>query len=138
IGLQIIRLTCEVRLDIEGFVEYFLDLYTPVLELVTYGLALAAVVFCKNAGIRSSSVLFVFWLLKMLCETVSFRSAVRNYSSDGADAIGYVYTIISYPFIVGQFLLNCWSDTTNDEDCDPKRREDRTCPQKASSSLNRL
>ncbi|CAG7828681.1 unnamed protein product, partial [Allacma fusca] len=43
--LQLVQLSNEVGLDADRFVVYSLELYTPILELTTYGLATAAVVF---------------------------------------------------------------------------------------------
>ena len=46
--------------------------------LVLQCLALFLILFDKIKGIRSSGVLFLFWLLLAVCEAIPFRTAIQN------------------------------------------------------------
>ncbi|CAG7727098.1 unnamed protein product, partial [Allacma fusca] len=112
----LVLLVNEVGLNANTFAVYPLDICNPILELVTYGLALATVIVSRNFGIPSCSVQFVFWSVKMVCNAVPFRTALRTYFSvkDDSDEVLLLVEIISYPLIVAQFLLNCWADSGTD------------------------
>ncbi|CAG7727611.1 unnamed protein product, partial [Allacma fusca] len=128
------QLVNEVGLNAKTFAVYPLDICNPILELVTYGLALVAVVLSRNFGIPSCSVQFVFWFVKMICKAVPFRTALRTYSTakDDSDQVLLLVEIISYPLIVAQFLLNCWADFGEDFQ---KPISDKSKPQSRASTL---
>ncbi|CAG7728837.1 unnamed protein product, partial [Allacma fusca] len=73
-----------------------------------------------------------------------FRTALRHYPiKDDGDIVLFLVEIISYPLIVGEFLLNCWADSASAfrKASGPdvlKGRKDRLCPKSQSSTLNRL
>ncbi|CAG7829867.1 unnamed protein product, partial [Allacma fusca] len=70
--------------------------------------------------------------------------ALRHYPiKDDGDIVLFLVEVISYPLIVGEFLLNCWADSASAfrKASGPdvlKGRKDRLCPKSQSSALNRL
>ncbi|CAG7836371.1 unnamed protein product [Allacma fusca] len=141
--LQFVKVIDEIRMTIQGFVVYSLDWHLAIIEIADYVLALTAVVYSKNVGVRSSYVQFGFWFLKVVCEAVPFRTALLNYSliNNDDDLIFFLVEAISYPLVVAQFLLHCWADSAEEVDessYDPKRQDDKSCPESRSSALSQL
>uniref|UniRef100_A0A4W3I1D3 Multidrug resistance-associated protein 1 n=1 Tax=Callorhinchus milii TaxID=7868 RepID=A0A4W3I1D3_CALMI len=64
-------------------------------------LAVFIIQFERLKGLRSSAVMFLFWLLTLLCSTIEFRSTVMN--------LLYPVRITFVPSFLLTVILLCWS-----------------------------
>lgn len=89
------------------FYELFLQVYSGVL-----------VYYNRKYGMCTSGLLFLFWLLLMVCGIPEFRTEIRHSQADnvapefyGIHLISLVYFIL----VIVMFLLNCVPDKPPEE-----------------------
>ncbi|CAG7718432.1 unnamed protein product, partial [Allacma fusca] len=111
-------------------------------------LALILQIYTKRKGVHSSAVLFIFWFLTALCAVFEFQSAIRSFPLGDQYNYQKVYTIItliSYPLIVIELLLNFFADhlpvskfDDDNSEKNDKPSENEPCPQFLSSFPNQF
>nr|CAD7261608.1 unnamed protein product [Timema shepardi] len=110
--LAIADLGYAIHQSSTGYDVYPVDYYTPIVKLTTFSLSVALILFNKKRGLRTSGVLFMFWLLLAVCGTVQFRSEIRKIFFDTSTQT--VYTIVSYVLYyiitISLLILNCFAD----------------------------
>ncbi|CAG7833093.1 unnamed protein product [Allacma fusca] len=123
----------------EGYNVFPVAIYTPIIKIATYILALLLLHFSRTRGVQSSGVQFLFWFLLVICETFTFRTVIRSRSMPNPEErLPFIVHMIYYPLIVGQFLINCWADMRPEFEQNPTKLKDRPCPEVGSSYLNRV
>nr|CAD7198501.1 unnamed protein product [Timema douglasi] len=110
--LAIADLGYAIHQSSTGYDVYPVDYYTPIIKLTTFSLSVALILFNKKRGLRTSGVLFMFWLLLAVCGTVQFRSEIRKIFFDTSTQP--VYPIVSYVLYyiitISLLILNCFAD----------------------------
>uniref|UniRef100_A0A4W3I1R4 Multidrug resistance-associated protein 1 n=1 Tax=Callorhinchus milii TaxID=7868 RepID=A0A4W3I1R4_CALMI len=84
-----------------GFGHATVLILGPAFLGVTMLLAVFIIQFERLKGLRSSAVMFLFWLLTLLCSTIEFRSTVMN--------LLYPVRITFVPSFLLTVILLCWS-----------------------------
>ncbi|KAJ8673709.1 hypothetical protein QAD02_004971 [Eretmocerus hayati] len=119
-----------------AIIVYKVDFYTPLVKIFTFVLALVLLFYNSKFGMRTSGLLWQFWLLLSLCGVVQYRSLLRKNYSDSESSYQFVSYMIYYPVILVMFLLNFFVDA------EPKFSEyppaERPCPEQAASFPSRL
>ncbi|XP_065568544.1 multidrug resistance-associated protein 1-like isoform X2 [Artemia franciscana] len=88
------------------------DIYTPLIKCATLVLSLVLLIAGKRRGIRSSGVLFIFWLLLSICGAVTYRTQIMR-ATDPVESVNtFTFTtyMIYYPLVIFMLFLNCFSD----------------------------
>ncbi|XP_044733468.1 multidrug resistance-associated protein 1-like [Chrysoperla carnea] len=111
------------------------ETFVPILRFLTYMYALVLTYFNKTRGIRSSGVLFIFWLISTICGGVQFRSEIRRFKNHNPNFFTISY-ITQYIEIVLLLLLNCWADIRKDACISSPFRQGN--PEEESSFLSRI
>ncbi|GAB0095977.1 multidrug resistance-associated protein 1 [Sergentomyia squamirostris] len=121
---------------------YAVHIVTPVILMITFIDAMILMLLHRRKGIRSSGLMFLFWLLIVFCGIFRFRSQLMNFDPDGEtteeqlDFHTYQYgsVITHFCLCILGLLLNCFAD---------KPPEDRVkvgnpSPELSSSFLRKL
>ncbi|CAG7836473.1 unnamed protein product [Allacma fusca] len=138
-SLEACNLGNAIVMQSDGYNVFPVAFWTPIIKIVTYILALYLLHFSRTRGIQSAGVQFLFWLLLTVCETITFRSVIRQRDVETpGGSLPFVINLIYYPLIVGQLLINCWADLRPEYEQNPRILKDRPCPEKDSSYLNRI
>nr|XP_023677559.1 multidrug resistance-associated protein 1-like [Paramormyrops kingsleyae] len=109
-----------------GFVEFFyilleknqeiqkhiVFLISPVIRSLTMVLAISVVHLERTKGCRSSIILFIFWLLAVLCSLVPLRAKIQLAIQEdfSVDALRYLAFFSYFSFQLAQLVLVCFSD----------------------------
>ncbi|XP_067009700.2 multidrug resistance-associated protein 1 isoform X3 [Anabrus simplex] len=118
--------------------RYSVDYYVPVIKMVTFGLAAVLLWYNRKRGLRTSGLLFIFWLLLVLFGVVQYRAELVRAKEGIDDKMLYQFVsyMIYYPLVVIMFLLNCKSDEA------PRYTEhppvENPCPEQGASFLSRI
>lgn len=111
---------------------------TPTVLGITMLLSVLLVQYERMKGVQSSGVLLVFWLLALLCATVSFRSRVLQALNQPSLVSVWKYTtfFIYYILLLVALVLSCLSDqpplfSQAVKDTNP-------CPETGASFLSRI
>lgn len=85
---------------------------TPLVLGMTMLLATFLIQFERLRGVQSSGVLFIFWLLCLLCATVPFRSKILQASSQGevTDKLRFTTFYFYFSMVVCEFILCCFNE----------------------------
>ncbi|GAB0092997.1 hypothetical protein DMENIID0001_080490 [Sergentomyia squamirostris] len=97
---------------------YPVHIVTPVILIITFIDALILMLLHKHKGIRSSGLLFLFWLLIFFTGIFRFRSQIMNFESSEETSEDQIdFQIYHYASVITHFslciialLLNCFSD----------------------------
>nr|CAD7258418.1 unnamed protein product [Timema shepardi] len=68
----------EISRGSQGFDVFSADYLAPLVKMASLGLAGVLQYYNRTKGIRTSGILFLFWLLSALCGLVHFRHLVRK------------------------------------------------------------
>ncbi|XP_050310916.1 multidrug resistance-associated protein 1 isoform X2 [Anthonomus grandis grandis] len=114
------------------------DIYTPLLKLVTFILSAIFIYYNKKHGLQTSGLLFIFWFLASLFGAPQFRTEIRKaqVTEDTYSYYQYISYLIYYPLVILMFLLNCFVDQPPRYTKYPKTKH--PCPEQQSSFLSRL
>ncbi|XP_071454824.1 multidrug resistance-associated protein 1 isoform X2 [Hetaerina americana] len=117
---------------------YPVDYLAPVLRMISFAYAGVLLLFNLKKGLRSSGLLFLFWLLFCLCEAVQYRTQIMDatYDESYASSFSFVLFMIYYPLLVAMLFLNCFADAPPNFLHYPP--EKNPCPEKAASFLSRI
>ncbi|MFT7798876.1 multidrug resistance-associated protein 1-like isoform X1 [Arapaima gigas] len=110
----------------QGAVKAPVAYISPLLLGVTMVLAGLLVQYERLKGVQSSGVMLIFWLVALLCATVSFRSKVLQAVNEDPNVDRFRFTTfyIYWTLVLVELVLNCLSDkppffskTVNDPVC---------------------
>ncbi|CAI6345192.1 unnamed protein product [Macrosiphum euphorbiae] len=112
--LSIISITDVVYAIIRyllGMAVFNVDIYTPFIKLITFGFA--SILICANParGIRSSGLIFLFWLFLAFFGMVQYRTELRLVSYDVSfHNYPFISYMVYYPIILIEFVLSFFAD----------------------------
>ncbi|KAJ8721589.1 hypothetical protein PYW07_002364 [Mythimna separata] len=88
------------------------DFYDPVVKLLTLMLSVTLLCYNRKYGIKTSGVLFSFWLLLILAGLPQLRFEIVHYSTnvDAYARYSFGSYILYYTLTVIMFVLNCFAD----------------------------
>ncbi|KAL1498078.1 hypothetical protein ABEB36_008934 [Hypothenemus hampei] len=123
--------------NLEGGVPS-VDIYTPLIKLVTFLLSGLLLYYNKKHGHRTSGLLFLFWLLLSICGAPQFRTELRtSHKEDVSNTYHqYISYLIYYPLVLLIFLLNCFADQPPRFTKYPKTS--KPCPEESATFLSRI
>ncbi|RZC38992.1 multidrug resistance-associated protein 1 [Asbolus verrucosus] len=136
--LSVIDLVTAIKSAVSSESDvYNVDIYTPVIKLLTFALSAVLLVYNRKYGLSTSGLQFLFWLLMALCGAIQFRTEIRGSQEDIPESsYSYISYLIYYPIILVMLFLNCFADYP------PRRSEypklQNPCPEENSSFLSRL
>ncbi|KAJ8688541.1 hypothetical protein QAD02_024336 [Eretmocerus hayati] len=135
--LSISNLIESISSQWSGNIVYNVDYITPGTRMITFSLALILLIYGKKNGLRTSGLLWTFWLLISISGAIHFRSLLRKYfSEDFQIHFEWVTKVAYFPITVALFILNFFVDA------EPKFSEfkvgDRPSPERSSSFASHL
>lgn len=92
---------------------YLVHFITPAIKIATFVLAACLLYFNKLYGLRTSGLLFLFWLLIIVFSIPTCRTQVRLHKTGSLDEWGqYEYTsfLIFFGSSIAILLVNCFAD----------------------------
>ncbi|XP_055876897.1 multidrug resistance-associated protein 1-like isoform X3 [Biomphalaria glabrata] len=109
-----------------------IDILSPLCVFLTMIVVLIVLVMERKRGVRSSSLMVLFWLLYLICEIIRIRSVIRV-----AIDKGYVSPslFIHYPCVLFAFILSAIVDA---KPVDAALKDEHQCPEKDSSFLSQI
>ncbi|KAG8225955.1 hypothetical protein J437_LFUL006184, partial [Ladona fulva] len=112
IVVTIVDLAHTIDLDLSGENIFPADYCAPIIRLFSFGFSILLLQLNLKNGLRTSGLLFLFWLLLVVCETVQFRSLLINtlYRESSSLPISFILFMVYYPLAVIQLFLNCFAD----------------------------
>lgn len=119
---------------------YGVDYAAPAIIFFTILLQVVFILMEKKRGIQSSGVIFMFWLLLVICGIPEYRTYFLNILSeenkDDVNVFRFVTYMVYFPLIVVMLVLNCFGDATPEYvDFD---RGEKPCPEVGASFFNRI
>ncbi|CAI6345762.1 unnamed protein product [Macrosiphum euphorbiae] len=92
-------------------VVFSVDIYTPLLKLITFGFVTVLISANRARGLRSSGLIFLFWLSMAFCGMVQYRTELRL-AFDDVSLHNYPFTsyMVYYPIILIEFVLSFFAD----------------------------
>lgn len=119
---------------------YGVDYAAPAIIFFTILLQVVFILMEKKRGIQSSGVIFMFWLLLVICGIPEYRTYFLNILSeenkDDVVVFRFVTYMVYFPLIVVMLVLNCFGDATPEYvDFD---RGEKPCPEVGASFFNRI
>ncbi|KAK0397405.1 hypothetical protein QR680_002116 [Steinernema hermaphroditum] len=118
------------------------SLNTGVYELIYVGslyaslaLALVLLVACRNRGLVTSGILFLYWCLLAVCGLPEFRYKldIARGNEVMEDPTEFYLFMVYYPLVLFQLLISCFADVPRYRVHDP-----RECPELRTSFLNQI
>ncbi|XP_071154276.1 multidrug resistance-associated protein 1-like [Mytilus edulis] len=109
---------------------------TGLINAVSYGLAAVYTQLDRIRGSITSTSLFVFWLLKVVCNIVDFYTRIVNHTYE-ENLFRFILFYIIYSILLVQLILHSFAEKQNivSEDGDSRREN---CPEEKASILNLL
>uniref|UniRef100_A0A3P9NFR5 Multidrug resistance-associated protein 1 n=1 Tax=Poecilia reticulata TaxID=8081 RepID=A0A3P9NFR5_POERE len=107
-------------------------LVSPTLLGLTMLLATFIIQYERIKGVQSCGVLLIFWLLALLCATVSFRSKILQALNETVCIWKYTTFYIYYAFLLVALVLSCLTDQP------PLFSQANPCPEPGASFLSRI
>ncbi|XP_043955721.1 multidrug resistance-associated protein 1 [Gambusia affinis] len=113
-------------------------LVSPTLLGLTMLLATFIIQYERLKGVQSCGVLLIFWLLALLCATVSFRSKILQAQNEPETVCIWKYTTfyIYYAFLLVALVLSCLTDQP--PLFSQAVKELNPCPEPGASFLSRI
>ncbi|XP_042906948.1 multidrug resistance-associated protein 1 isoform X2 [Parasteatoda tepidariorum] len=99
--------------------------------------AVILMLFNRKKGRHTSGILFIFWMLLIICEAFMYRSSflqIRYIKS--ADDSSFIVEMIYFPLVVTEFLLSCIADIRYKTETSKGKRKDN--PEINASFLSKL
>uniref|UniRef100_A0A8C2AUB4 Multidrug resistance-associated protein 1 n=1 Tax=Cyprinus carpio TaxID=7962 RepID=A0A8C2AUB4_CYPCA len=109
-------------------------LVSPTMLGVTMLLATFLIQYERMKGVQSSGVMLNFWLVALVCATVTFRSKILHALTEPASVNVFKYTTfyIYYTMLLISLILACLSDQP------PLFSQANPCPELGASFLSRI
>ncbi|XP_054264333.1 ATP-binding cassette sub-family C member 3-like [Macrosteles quadrilineatus] len=138
-GLCSASLFKSIAVYFSGGQVFPVDIWTPVVQMATFVLAIVFLLWNKIRGIQTSGVLFVFWLLLSIGGISQFRTEIRREIKGelGDNMFGFIIYMIYYPIVVLMFLFNFFPDKRPRETNYPRSNK-KLCPEIESSFVSKL
>ncbi|XP_050432447.1 multidrug resistance-associated protein 1 isoform X1 [Adelges cooleyi] len=116
---------------------YSVDFYTPLVKLVTFSFVMVLINANRARGLRSSGLIFLFWLMLAFLGAIQYRSEIRLALSDEPiKKYQYISYMVYYPLILVQFILNFFADA------EPRLSDyppvEKPCPEMEASYPSRV
>ncbi|XP_044271383.1 multidrug resistance-associated protein 1 isoform X2 [Tribolium madens] len=116
---------------------YKVDIYTPVIKLLTFGLSAVLLVYNRKYGLCTSGLQFLFWLSLAICGAFQYRTEINGSQEEISESqYSYISYLIYYPVVLVMLFLNCFADRPPRRSEYPKLKN--PCPEENSSFLSRL
>ncbi|WKY16856.1 hypothetical protein Q1695_001460 [Nippostrongylus brasiliensis] len=97
-------------------------------------IALTLLIACRNRGIVTSGVLFIYWLLMVICGLPEFRFLIERHLNHGLeDEFHYCLYLIFYPLVCLELVLSCFADSPSGT-----FEGKQVCPELSTSFLNQI
>ncbi|MCI4384808.1 hypothetical protein PGIGA_G00042930 [Pangasianodon gigas] len=113
-------------------------LVSPTLLGITMLLATFFIQYERMKGVQSSGVMLNFWLITLVCATVTFRSKILQALGEPASVNIFRYTTfyIYYALLLTSLILSCMSDQL--PLFSPTVKDPNPCPEAGASFLSRI
>uniref|UniRef100_A0A1I7YAB2 Multidrug resistance-associated protein 1-like n=1 Tax=Steinernema glaseri TaxID=37863 RepID=A0A1I7YAB2_9BILA len=111
----------------------FYDLIFTGFLYASLALALVLLIACRNRGMVTSGVLFLYWCLLALCGLPEFRYKLSNDTQQLNNPTEFYLYMVYYPLVVIQLVISCFADVPRYRVLDP-----RECPELRTSFLNQI
>uniref|UniRef100_A0A8C1FVC7 Multidrug resistance-associated protein 1 n=1 Tax=Cyprinus carpio carpio TaxID=630221 RepID=A0A8C1FVC7_CYPCA len=113
-------------------------LVSPTMLGVTMLLATFLIQYERKKGVQSSGVMLNFWLITIVCATVTFRSKILHALNEPASVNVFKYTTfyIYYTMLLISLILACFSDRP--PLFSQAVRDSNPCPESGASFLSRI
>ncbi|XP_054850774.1 multidrug resistance-associated protein 1-like isoform X1 [Eublepharis macularius] len=87
-------------------------LVSPTVLGITMLLATFLIQYERIKGVQSSGVMLNFWLIALLCATITFRSKILHALSTGAkiDAFRFATFFVYFTLVLLQLILSCFAE----------------------------
>ncbi|CAB3223737.1 unnamed protein product [Arctia plantaginis] len=117
---------------------YAADYYDPVVKLFTFILSATLLSYNRKYGIRTSPILFMFWLLLILAGLPQLRTEVMSHSAASDEYVRYNLAsyILYYILVMIMFVLNCFADLP--PRVTPYNYDEKLSPETSSGVPSRL
>ncbi|XP_047673398.1 multidrug resistance-associated protein 1 isoform X3 [Tachysurus fulvidraco] len=85
---------------------------TPLILGMTMLLATFLIQYERLKGVQSSGVLFIFWMISVLCAIVPFRSKIlqARYGDEVKDKLRFTTFYMYFGLIVAELILSCFNE----------------------------
>ncbi|XP_060700646.1 ATP-binding cassette sub-family C member 3 isoform X3 [Hemiscyllium ocellatum] len=133
--LDLFRSLAEVVNNQRRAAAYFIS---PLLLGVTMLLATFLIQYERLRGIQSSGVLFLFWLITLICAVIPFRSKILVTFNEGTviDVFRFTTFYIYFALVLIQFFLCCFSEPP--PYFSAASSNENRCPEESAGFLSRL
>uniref|UniRef100_A0A8C2DEB2 Multidrug resistance-associated protein 1 n=1 Tax=Cyprinus carpio TaxID=7962 RepID=A0A8C2DEB2_CYPCA len=111
-------------------------LVSPTMLGVTMLLATFLIQYERKKGVQSSGVMLNFWLITVVCATVTFRSKILYSSPASVNVFKYTTFYIYYTMLLISLILACFSDRP--PLFSQAVRDSNPCPESGASFLSRI
>ncbi|MGH0155468.1 UNVERIFIED_CONTAM: hypothetical protein FKN15_029128 [Acipenser sinensis] len=92
-------------------VQHPVNIVTPLILGITMLLATVLIQYERLRGVQSSGLLFIFWLLALLCAIVPFRSRILEAIDKGVtDQLRFTTFYIYFGLLLFQLILSCFNE----------------------------
>ncbi|XP_041075965.1 ATP-binding cassette sub-family C member 3-like isoform X4 [Polyodon spathula] len=92
-------------------VQYPVNIVSPLILGITMLLATVLIQYERLRGVQSSGLLFIFWMLALLCAIVPFRSRIREALDKGVtDQLRFTTFYIYFGLLLFQLILSCFNE----------------------------
>ncbi|XP_042293386.1 multidrug resistance-associated protein 1 isoform X2 [Sceloporus undulatus] len=121
-----------------GLLQAPVYLVSPTILGITMLLATFLIQYERMKGAQSSGIMLIFWLIALLCATVTFRSKILHASNTvaGVDVFRYITFYIYFALVLTELILSCFperpplfSETVHDPN---------PCPESSASFLSKI
>ncbi|CAI6346527.1 unnamed protein product [Macrosiphum euphorbiae] len=94
-----------------GMAVFSVDIYTPLIKLITFGFATVLIIANRIRGLRSSGIIFLFWLSMAFCGMVQYRTELRSAFNDvPLHNYQFISYMVYYPIILIEFVVSFFAD----------------------------
>ncbi|KAL5238885.1 hypothetical protein ACI65C_006295 [Semiaphis heraclei] len=135
--LTIIDIAYAITQYSSGMPIYSVDFYTPLVKFITFGFVMVLISANRARGLRSSGLIFLFWLSLAFCGMIQYRTEIRLVFSDvPSQKYQLISYMVYYPLVLIQFILNFFADAH------PRISEyppvEKPCPEMKASYPSRI
>lgn len=135
--LSIVDIVYAIIQFSSGMAIYSVNFYTPLVKLITFGLVLFLISANRSRGLRSSGLIFLFWLSLVFFGIIQYRTEIRlAFSGSAIKKYPFISYMIYYPLVLVQFVLNFFADA------DPRLSDyppvEKPCPEMKASYPSRV
>ncbi|CAI6345193.1 unnamed protein product [Macrosiphum euphorbiae] len=94
-----------------GMDVFSVDIYTPLVKLITLGFVTILICANRARGLRSSGLIFLFWLSLAFFGMVQYRTELRlSFNDVPLNNYPFISYMVYYPIILIEFVLSFFAD----------------------------